>query len=500
MTTEMESLEQVSISTNLQQNDAFLKQLLGIGVSWDLIAKPFVYEQISMTGYTANGFFLTMNMVLILENVEMSLKEFVARHPARDFTIDELVNYLNVTISFVQVQKVNNMKDAVRYILSGPLVIFLDGYNETLMIDTRIYPMRSIAEPEVERVVRGPRDGFVETMLMNVALIRRRLRDPRLRVELIQVGTRSQTDVSVMYLQDVTNDALVDNVKKELKSINTDVVAMGEQAVTEFIAKVKWNPYPIVRYTERPDVAATCLMEGQIVIVVDTTPEVIIAPSTLFNHIHHPEDYHVYPTNGTYMRVVSILGALISVFSPSFFIVAAQLGKVEPRWLARLVDPAPLSLPLAVQFLLAQLAVDLFERAVINTPTALATATGIVAGLVFGPFAVSMNLVSPEVLVFMGSAMVAQFATSSHELSTANRFVRFILIIVTSVGGWIGFILGIIGLIVLLATTKSFGVPYLWPFLPFDWEGIKGVLIRAPLYRKDGRPSIFKTKTLIRRG
>ncbi|WP_268753348.1 spore germination protein [Ferroacidibacillus organovorans] len=292
MTTEMESLEQVAISTNLQQNDAFLKQLLGIGVSWDLIAKPFVYEQISMTGYTANGFFLTMNMVLILENVEMSLKEFVSRHPARDFTIDELVNYLNVTISFVQVQKVDKMKDAVRYILSGPLVIFLDGYHETLMIDTRIYPMRSIAEPEVERVVRGPRDGFVETMLMNVALIRRRLRDPRLRVELIQVGTRSQTDVSVMYLQDVTNDTLVDNVKKELKSINTDVVAMGEQAVTEFIAKVKWNPYPVVRYTERPDVAATCLMEGQIVIVVDTTPEVIIAPSTLFNHIHHPEDYH----------------------------------------------------------------------------------------------------------------------------------------------------------------------------------------------------------------
>ncbi len=500
MTTTMESLENVAVSSSLRENDAFLKDLLGIGISWDLIAKPFEFEKISMTAYTANGFFLTMNMVLILENMEMTLKEFVKRHPDGSFTIDDLVNYLNVTIGFVQVQIINTMKDAVRLILSGPLVIFLDGFSEVLVIDTRIYPMRSISEPEVERVVRGPRDGFVETMLMNVALIRRRLRDPRLRAELMQIGTRSQTDVSLMYLQDVANDDLVNMMRQKLKSINTDIVAMGEQTVSEFLAHVKWNPYPIARYTERPDVASTALLEGQIVIIVDTTPEVIIAPTTVFHHIHHPEDYHVYPINGTYMRWVMLIGAFISVFSPGFFILMSQFGNHLPKTIAELVIPKPLPLPIGLQFLLAQIGVDLFERAVINTPTALATAIGVVAALVFGQFAVMMNLVTPEVLVFMGAALIAQFATSSHELATANRLVRFFMIMLTWMLGVVGYVIGSIGVVVLLALTKSFGIPYLWPVIPFDWEGLKGVLIRRPLYEEDKRPKIFRSKTTTRRG
>lgn len=500
MTTAMEALEDVKVSPTLKVNDAYLKELLGIGVSWDLIAKPFVFDEITMTAYTANGYFLTMNMVLILENLEMTLKEFVRHHPDRDFTVEELVQYLNVTVGFVQVQIIKTMKDAVRFILSGPLVIFLDGYSDVLVIDTRIYPMRSISEPEVERVVRGPRDGFTETMLMNVALIRRRLRDPRLRIELYQVGTRAQTDVSLLYLSDVTNDALVNRMRQELKAIDSDIVAMGEQSVTEFLGKVKWNPYPIARYTERPDVAATALLEGQIVIVVDTTPEAIIAPSTVFHHIHHPEDYHEYPMSGTYMRWVMLFGAFVSVFSPGFFILLAHHQSWMPKSLGEMVVPKSLPLPIGVQFILGQFGVDLFERAVINTPTALATAIGVVAALVFGQFAVMMNLVTPEVMVFMGTAVVAQFATSSHELATANRLARLFMIIITSLFGVWGFVIGILCIIVLLATTKSFGIPYLWPILPFNWEGLKGLLVRKPLTGKDKRSTVFKPKTDTRRG
>ncbi|MHB1685130.1 MAG: spore germination protein, partial [Bacilli bacterium] len=247
MTTAMESLDNVIISSSLEKNDDFLKELLGIGVSWDLIAKPFVFADVKMTAYTANGYFLTMNMVLIVENLEMTIKEFAASHPKGSFAMAELANYLNVTVGFVQVQIVKKMKDAVRYILSGPLVIFIDGYEDVLLIDTRIYPMRSIQEPEVERVVRGPRDGFTETMLINVALIRRRLRDPRLRIELLQIGTRSQTDVSLIYLQDVTDDKLVAQFRDKLQAITSDIIAMGEQPVAEWLGAVRWNPYPIVR-------------------------------------------------------------------------------------------------------------------------------------------------------------------------------------------------------------------------------------------------------------
>ncbi|PWI58144.1 spore gernimation protein GerA [Sulfoacidibacillus thermotolerans] len=490
----MEALSNVNISANLEENDAFLKELLGIGVSWDLIAKPFVFADIKMTAYTANGYFLTMNMVLIVENLEMTIKEFVDRHPNRSFTLDELVNYLNVTIGFVQVQIVTKMSDAVRFILSGPLVIFIEGYEEVLMIDTRIYPMRSIDEPAVERIVRGPRDGFVETMLMNVALIRRRLRDPRLRVELLQIGARSQTDVSLMYLQDVTNDQLVDRFRQALKSIPTDIVAMGEQAVTEWLGKVGWNPYPIVRYTERPDVAATGLLEGQVVVVVDTTPEVIVGPTTVFHHLHHPEDYHSYPIVGLYLRIGIILASFISVLAPGFFIVLAAEHDHLPKAIAFLGTPKPLPLPLGLQFLMAQLGVDLFERAVINTPSTLASAIGIVSGLVFGQFATMMNLVSPEVLVFMGGAAIAQFATSSRELSSANRLMRLLMIVLSWIFGGIGFTVGIVFILVLLLRTRALGVPYLWPLFPFDWQGAKALFVRPPLYKVGKKSSIFKTK------
>ncbi len=496
----METVGQVSISTCLQDNDEYLKQLLGIGVSWDLIAKPFVFDGVKMTSYTVNGYFLTMNMVLIVENLEMTLKEFVQSHRDHAFAISELVAYLNVTIGFVQVQIVDRMQDAVRYILSGPMVTFLDGYDQALMIDTRIYPMRGIQEPEVERLVRGPRDGFVETMLMNVALIRRRMRDPRLRVELMQLGTRSQTDVSLIYLQDVTSEELVDDVRGRLKALDADVVAMGEQAVTESIGHVAWNPFPITRYTERPDVATQALVEGQIVIVVDTTPEAIVLPTTIFHHIHHIEDYHGYPINGTYMRWVMLVGSLMSVLAPGVFIVLAQNAASVPKWFAPLFIPKNLPLPLGVQFFLAQIGVDLFERAVINTPTALATAIGVVAALVFGQFATMMDLVTPEVLVFMGVAAIAQFAISSHELGAANRLVRLFVITAASTLGIWGYAGSVVVIFLVLAFTKSFGVPYLWPFVPFDWEGFKGLLVRRPLYGPDGRPAIFRPKTPARRG
>lgn len=499
MTTAMETLADHKISSVLDENDALLKRVLGIGVSWDLIAKPFVFGGVRMTAYTANGYFLTMNMVLIVENVEMTIKEFVERHHGQ-FTLEELVNYLNLTIGFVQVTLVTTLKDAVRYILSGPLVIFFDGFDRVLMVDTRIYPMRSIEEPELERVVRGPRDGFVETMLMNVALIRRRLRDPRLRVELLQIGTRSQTDVSLLYLEDVTNDEFVRQFRDGLRSIQMDIVAMGEQAVTESLGRVKWNPYPIVRYTERPDVAATSLLEGQVVVVVDTTPEVIIGPTTLFHHLHHPEDYHMYPLNGTYMRLVQILGAAVSVFSPAVFILLAAEHHLLPKSLSFLGVPKRLPVPLGLQFLVAQLVVDLFERAVINTPTTLATAIGVLAALVFGQFAVMMDLVTPEVLVYMGAAVVAQFATSSHELSTANRLSRLFLIIATWIFGGAGFAAATAVLIFLLASTRSFGVPYLWPVLPFDWLGFKNLILRRPLYEYQTRSTILRAKTDERRG
>ena len=471
------------IATQLEQNDEYLKQLLGIGVSWDMLAKPFVFSGQKMTAYTANGFFLTMNMVLILENLEQTLRTFFQMRGNEPFDVQEMVQYLTVTVGFVQVQAVDKMKDAVRFILSGPLVLFIDGSDIAVLIDTRIYPMRSIQEPEVERVVRGPRDGFNEVMLMNVALVRRRLRDPRLRVELFQIGNRSQTDVSLLYLKDVTNMDLVRDIREKIKSFNMDIAAMGSQALTEWIGQVKWNPYPIFRYTERPDVTATGLMEGQVAIVVDTTPEAMIGPTTLFHHIHHPDDYQSYPVVGLYMRISSFFGFLFSVFGPSIFIVLAAEHDHLPKQLLFLGTSKPLPLSLGLQFFITQIVVDLFERSVINTPTTLATAISIFAAILFSQFAVMMNLLSPETLFFVGTAAVAQFATSSRELGTANRVSRLWMIVMSWAFGGIGLMIATVIWLIVLYRTRSLAVPYLWPIVPFSWKGLKGLFSRNPLYQ-----------------
>jgi len=501
MTTAMEQVKDVPIETELAKNVAYINELIGVEVSWDLVAKSFRFGNIEMMSYAANGFFLTMNMVLILENLEKSIEVFVQARVNQHFTLAELVEYLNTHVAFVQVQPVKTMYEAIRLILSGPLVTFIDGYDQAFLIDTRIYPMRGISEPEVERVVRGPRDGFTETMLMNTSLIRRRLRDPRLRVELMQVGDRSQTDVSLIYLQDVTNDEIVNDVRTKLKNISVDAVAMGEQAITELIGNVRWNPYSLVRYTERPDVAATALIEGQVLIVVDTTPEVIIAPTSFFQHLQHPQEYHSYPLVGTYMRWVILFAVFSSIFLSGVFLTMNAYPQWIPKTMKFFIAAKSDPLPLWVELLISEIALDILRLAVINTPIALASSVGIIAALLFGQYSVAIGLLQPEVLVYMGFVMVAELATSSYELGTANQMARLWIIVWSGLLRGPGFFIASTAWLILLLRTRSFGVPYLWPLIPFRWNnGMKQVLFRSPTANIVGRPSILTPKLRRRRG
>lgn len=489
----MQKIKDVKIEPQLDKNVQYVNDLIGIGVSWDIVAKSFSFSNLKMMSYVTNGFFLTMNVVLLLENVEKSISEFVQSRGENHFTMSELAEYLSTHISFVQVQRVPKMSDAIRFILSGPLVTFFDGFDEALMIDTRIYPMRGIEEPEVERVIRGPRDGFTETMLMNTSLIRRRLRDPNLRVELMQIGERSQTDISFLYIEGVADKQLVSNIRDRLKNLKVECLAMGEQALVELIGKVKWNPYPIARYTERPDVASTALTEGQIVIVVDTTPEVVIAPTSLFQHLQHPQEYHSNPIVGTYLRWIIMFAVIASVLLPGVFLVLNANPDVIPHWLAFFKAERGDPLPLGVELLVAEIALAILRLAVVNTPSTLASSVGIVSALLFGQFASQVKLLQPEVLVYMGFVMISERATSSFEIGSANEISRVWIILWTTVLGIVGFGVSTLVWLVVLLSTKSFGVPYLWPLVPFQWKhGLREILIRRPTSDRSGRPAMLK--------
>jgi stage V sporulation protein AF len=494
-----------AISKNLDDNVSYMNELLGIGQgpghSWDIIAKPFGYGDLKMMSYVLNGYFLTMNMVLVLQEFEKHVLLFRNQHQENEaIAMNELVDYLNKNVGFVQVQTINKMEDVIRFILSGPLITFIDGFEYVFMLDTRIYPMRSISPTEIEKGIRGPRDGFVETMLMNTALIRRRLRDPALRAELFRVGTRAKTDVTLMYLFDVADPKLVTQVSKALSSITADIVTMGEQAVTELISQVGWNPYPNVRYTERPDVAATALVDGHVIIIVDTSPEVIIAPISLFQLLHHPEEYHSYPLMGTYWRLLTLVTFVISIVLPGVLLLVNYYPSYIPNWIGFFkVDKAP-PMPLWVELFLSEFALDMLRKAVLNTPTNFAAMVSIIAAFAFEENGAKFNFMPPIVLLYMAFVLVAQLSIPSFEVATANQLTRFWIICMTEVGYMVGiqywgFIFAIVLWFIFLATRKSFGVPYLWPLLPLKWNnGLFEILVRRPMNRLKGRPVALNPK------
>lgn len=485
------TVQAVPISPRLQDNVDYVNDQIGIGTNWDIIAKPFQFGGVRMMSYVSNGYFLTNHMVLILRDLHQCMQAFSEAHRDRSFTMHELMEHLIHEVAFVQVQALNRMDEAIHFILSGALVTFLDGFDQALMIDTRVYPMRSISTPDLERTIRGARDAFTETMLINTSLIRRRLREPRLRDELMQVGTNSKTDVCMMYIEGVTDPQLVHEIRERLRAIEVDALFMGQQTLVEHLGRVGWNPYPLVRLTERPDVATTALLEGQIVIVVDTSPNVIILPTSLFHHLQHPEEYQNYPLVGTYMRMVILVALILHVFLPGVFLLLNAHPDLMPTWLSFMRASRGDPLPLWAQLVLAEFGLDMLQLAVVNSPKELASAIGVLAAMLFGQFAVKIHLVQEGIMVYAGLVAIAQLAMASYELGSANQMARFWTIAWTALfGGW-GFVISVASWFILLLKTESFGLPYLWPLVPFQWNhGFRQILLRPPMQTVANRNAI----------
>ncbi|MDI3326997.1 MAG: spore germination protein [Alicyclobacillaceae bacterium] len=466
-----------SIDTDLDRLVQEVNRILGVGVSFDVIYRSFHFGGLRLAVYALNGFFQSL---LILNTVRElgKIAERVAERgesgagALRDAILRELPS--------VQVESTRDLDRAIAAVLSGPIAVFLDGAGEAILVDVRAYPDRGPGDPAVERVVRGPRDGYTETLVTNVSLTRRRLRDPRLRFELFEVGSRSKTEVCLVYIEDIANPELVDTIRHKIRRISVDGIPMAEQSIEEFLIDNKWNPYPMARYTERPDVVATHLLQGYIAVFVDTSPEVIIVPTTFVDHVQHPEDYHQTPLAGTYMRWILLFSVMVSVLLPPVWLALARAAEWSEalRWA---VPHQAGKTPLWVQMFLAEIGMDMLRRAVINTPVPLGSALGIVAGVVFGQTAAAVGLYSAEVMVLMAVTYVASFATASPELAAANRLVRLVLLVLTALFGPWGCAAGIVGWLALLAGSRSFGVPYFWPVLPFHRYGFKQMLIREPL-------------------
>ena len=480
-----EAPEKTKIKSSLEENIKELDAVMGIQKSFDLLTRELSIGGTKVTLLFIDGLTNDQVVTLVLQNL--------TRLERAEMLPDALKKLFNTHVGYTELEEVQYLEDIVDKVLAGPMAILVDGSDKALILDARTYPVRSPEEPDLERVVRGSRDGFVETLVFNTALIRRRIRDPKLRMEYLQVGTRSKSDVVVCYIEDIANPDLVENIKSRIEYIKIDGIPMAEKSVEELITPGSyWNPFPKVRYTERPDVAAMHLLEGHVLVLVDTSPSVIIAPATYFHHIQHAEEYRQNPTIGAYLRWVRFFGVAASIFLLPLWFLFAENPELLPPWLNFIGLKEPGVVPLIIQFLLAEIAVDMIRLATIHTPAALATATGIIAALLIGELAVRVGLFAQEVVLYVAVVAIGTFLTPSIELSNANRLVRIGLLVATALFRLPGFVIGTAVTFIALAFMRSFGVPYLWPLVPLNLKALAGIIVRTPVPVRNTRPSILK--------
>lgn len=474
------------VAADLKQNVERLKKDLGVGESFDVLVREFKVGGKGVALFFVDGFAKDDILVWVMQSLFRVMREQIA------VNINQKI--LDHHLPYIEVSEIDSLEAAETSILSGALVLFIDGEKKAIEIDAREYPARSPEEPDVERVTRGSRDGFVETLIFNTALIRRRVRDPRLRIEHLTVGRRSKTDVSLVYIKDVANAELVETVRGRIDKIDVDGLPMAEKSLEEFIAPTGFSPFPKVRYTERPDVAAVHLFEGHVVIIADTSPSVMIAPTTVFHHLQHAEEYRQSPLVGTYIRWVRSLAVFLSLLATPLWLAIAYQPEVLPQSLAFIGAKEVGYIPLYAQFFIAEIGIDIIRMATIHTPSPLATALGIIAAFLIGDVAMSVGLLVPEVILYMSAAAIGSFATPSMELAQSIKLFRLLLLGLAAAFQLLGIMAGLLLLFLWAVRTRSFGVPYLWPLVPFNAQALLAIIVRKPVPVSKSRPSVVKPR------
>lgn len=459
---------------DLEQALSAIVSPLGQEKSFDVVVR-----RIRVAGRPAalvylDGFLQPVPAIRVLQSLMQLPPEALGQGDAAQQLEERLVPYFELTW-------VQGPQEAVDQILVGQAALLVQGLDRILVLDMRQYPARSVQEPDLERVTRGAREGFTEVGLVNVNLIRRRLRDPHLRVEALKVGVRSKTDVFLLYLEDLAPRAFVDQIRQRLVAIRADALPMGSKNLEEYLSEPRLNPFPKVRYTERPDVAASHLLEGYLVVVTDTSPAAMILPANVWQFTQHAEEYVQAPLVGSYLRWVRFIGIVASVVLVPLWVALASHRDLLPGWL-QWVGPRRSSIvPIWLQLLLLTLGLDIIRMALIHTPTALATSIGLVGAVLLGQFAVQAGLFTSEAVLYSALAAIGSFTTPALEFALAARLFQYPLI---ALGAWLGpagLVLGLTGMLYVMALTRSFFLPYLWPLAPLDRKALARLLWRYPI-------------------
>jgi spore germination protein KA len=488
----IDQLPDDQLSPSLEANLAFLQERFGN--SQDLIVREFTLG--TLTPHRAALIFIDglVSNETIAEQILYALMHDLRHHPPAANGATDLLHHIHQQILPIgEITSSDRQPDAVRSILVGDAVLLLDGSASALLLNTKGFEKRSVQNPGTEGVVRGPRDSFTETLRTNTVLVRRRLRDPDLRIRVLTLGERSHTDVALLYLEGVADLGVVKEIEKRLKKIRIDSVS-DSGTIEQYIEDSHWSPFPQIQNTERPDKAVANLLEGKVVIIVDGSPFCLIAPAVLTQFYQSPEDYYERFLIASLLRLLRVLAMTIALMLPSLYIAFASFHpEMIPSKLmiAMAAGRSTVPFPSVVEALLMEVSIEILREASVRLPGPIGPTIGIVGALVIGEAAVQAGIVSPIMVIIVALTTIGSFASPSYSASIALRMLRFPLMLLAAMLGLYGIMLFIIIILIHLCSLKSFGVPYLSPLTPSNFLAIGDAFIRLPLYRMIKRPNVF---------
>jgi len=438
-----------------------IKQLLRTEDSFDILYKDLLIGEREAVYFFVDGF--------IKDEIMQKLTSAFVSIKKEDMPSDA-AGFSKKYLSYVEVE-LNDKDDTIaQNVLSGVVAMFIEGYQQAFLIDCRTYPARGVEEPEKDRVMRGSRDGFVETIVFNTALIRRRIRSTELTNEMFTVGRSSKTDVAVCYMKDRVDQEFLADLKSRIQNIDIDALTMNQESLAECLYKRGWlNPFPKYKYTERPDTAAASILEGGIAILVDNSPSAMILPSSVFDILEEADDYYFPPITGTYLRLSRFLITILTLILTPTWLLLMKNPEWVPEWLAFIFPAEEIQVPLIWQLLILEFAIDGLRLAAVNTPNMLSTPLSVIAGLVLGDYAVQSGWFNSESMLYMAFVVLANYSQPSFELGFALKFMRLITLLLTQIFSIWGYIVGLVIAVFCVCQNRTLsGKSYLYPLFPFN--------------------------------
>jgi len=480
------------LTGDYRENVKIVDSIIRPQKNFDIIKKPLKVGDGELMLYFIDGFVKDaimqklMTYIVSLKGLGSSVDGSAEAWERNASAAQTASSFIHAHVPYVETEASSDLDMMIQMFLSGATLILGSSFGEYgIIVDARTYPARNTGEPEGDKVMRGARDGFVETLIFNTALIRRRIRNPELTMVYLNIGKSSRTDIVISYMADRADLKYVDKIKEKLQSIKTDSLTLGHESLAECLIKQRWyNPFPKIRYTERPDSAAAQLLEGSVLILCDNSPQIMVLPTSIFDFMQETNDFYFPPLTGTYIRLVRHVVFFLALYMVPLWYLLVNNPQFVPGWLDFIVPTEVGRLPLIAQLLLVEFIIDGLRMASLNTPNMLSNSLSVVGGLILGDFAVSIGWLIPEVILYMAFVAIANFTQRSYELGYAIKFMRILLLILTAIFGVWGFAVGSLIITVLLLSNKTVNGKrsYLYPLIPFDYKAFRSLFIRVKKY------------------